>query len=1127
VRFCRTFRANHEDEPEKIRILKVFTIKHFFEDEEREKERKRIQREFEAIRRLSHTGVVPGSDPPFEADDSNLIIFPYYLPEGESLASIIEKEAPKSPQKVLKIILAIIKSLEIIHKEGILHRNLSPLAIHLFNDDLTRAMFSDFDLSRISGKDSISAIYEEEEFRGSYLAPELKVGLGFGEPTSDIYAIGIILYEMLSGELFWTGIEQDKLDFEKLKETLVEEPEDILMAIEELIKDLTQEDDRERISNIPEIRKRINTILTRYSEVEAEQASQSTCLPWKEGEIVEEQYKVIRKLGRGTISDTFLVHDVLCDQPYVLKCIRDPIHTVPMIQTEFKALDGLEHKGTVKIVDVFPPSKPFHIKYEYVEGPTLEELRDEFPWSLERAARITKEILETLEYLETQGTYHRDISPKNIILDKIHGQARLVDFGFAMTADGISKGVVGTPIYWPPELERGEPWNPTADLYALAIILYEMAAGSMPFLKEDDYYRKNELIPPESKHIPQPIWEIVKKALDPERGKRFGSFAEMLEAFNASLVLRVQPETEGKIIINSWVTQLQQLYRNSRTGNQENRGLDSDFARATYVPTALDEKLLPLILEKKYWVVFLTGNPGDGKTVFLEKIEENLIALGANKKRKNPNGWEYIFDNHTFIANYDASESFEGRSSDDVLGELFNDFEGESIPTGDPNKTVLVAVNDGRLRGYFLFDPKYSWLGKEILRQLQKKKVDEHSPILVADLKWRTLISGAFGYSSSRDNFFEKTLDQFIDSKNWDVCQECRLRNFCPLKFNADSLKSSLEARTRLKAILELSILRGRKQMTIRDLRSVLSYILVNVDRCEHLHEQFKTGKPILNWLSKIYFNAVFNIENEPDEFLFEFLDYDPAAVPAPRLERHLHYNRGVSRQKEIEGLLLLSSARGKGLLEGISFQAIGKKYYPQAKRRFYFESDEDRLSEDESGLPNWKKLLPYRYLDTFLQALSGKLPLEKLRDWIAEGITRSDGLFDPDVTIGKLCLKTDEREDQELIVFRQYPVDQFICEIEQFPNYSWLEAVPRHLLFHPIDSQPVLRVGLDLFELLMRFREGSQPGSQEVESFLIDLAQFKAQMLREQAMELVLLEASRRVHHIAQSHKTIIRMET
>ena len=360
---------------------------------------------------------------------------------------------------------------------------------------------------------------------------------------------------------------------------------------------------------------------------------------------------------------------------------------------------------------------------------------------------------------------------------------------------------------------------------------------------------------------------------------------------------------ERKRIINPWVTQLQQLYRNSRKGNQDNRGLDSDFARATYVPTALDEQLLPLILDKRYWIVFLTGNPGDGKTVYLEKIEEKLVALGAHQNRKDPNGWEYVFDNHTFIANYDASESFEGRSSDDLLCELFQDFEGESIPSVDPHKTILVAVNDGRLRGYFLFEPKYSWLGKEILSQLYKGRAEEQSRILVADLKWRTLIYGAFGHNHSFDSFFEKTLLEFIDLINWDVCQECSLRNFCPLKFNADSLKESAEVRTRLKAILELSVLRGRRQMTIRDLRSILSYILVNVDSCESLHEQFEAGKPMVNWLSKLYFNAAFNIENEPDEFLSEFSEYDPAAVPTPRLERHLHYNRGISRRKRIEGL--------------------------------------------------------------------------------------------------------------------------------------------------------------------------------------------------------------------------------
>jgi hypothetical protein len=118
---------------------------------------------------------------------------------------------------------------------------------------------------------------------------------------------------------------------------------------------------------------------------------------------------------------------------------------------------------------------------------------------------------------------------------------------------------------------------------------------------------------------------------------------------------------DGEWVENPFVHNLQALYRNSRLGNAENRGLDSKFAQETYVPTSMDTQLLPAVLEGHYWLVLLTGNPGDGKTAFLEKIGERLRDKGAIEKEwDRANGWYYVLDRHEFLANFDASESSRG-----------------------------------------------------------------------------------------------------------------------------------------------------------------------------------------------------------------------------------------------------------------------------------------------------------------------------------------------------------------------------------------------------------------------------------------------------------------------------------
>ena len=90
------------------------------------------------------------------------------------------------------------------------------------------------------------------------------------------------------------------------------------------------------------------------------------------------------------------------------------------------------------------------------------------------------------------------------------------------------------------------------------------------------------------------------------------------------------------MILNTWVDNLLGLYQHSLTGNFDNRGLASDFARKTYINTLLDNELLPAVLNGNFKAVFLTGNPGDGKTAFLEKVYDVL-----NKRRNTKNDKRY------------------------------------------------------------------------------------------------------------------------------------------------------------------------------------------------------------------------------------------------------------------------------------------------------------------------------------------------------------------------------------------------------------------------------------------------------------------------------------------------------
>src|SRR5205807_1035826 len=175
--------------------------------------------------------------------------------------------------------------------------------------------------------------------------------------------------------------------------------------------------------------------------------------------------------------------------------------------------------------------------------------------------------------------------------------------------------------------------------------------------------------------------------------------------------------------INPWVDDIRSLYRNSDIGNKNNRGLDSEFVRETYVPTSLDEQLLPAIFSMRPKVVFLCGNPGDGKTAFLEQVQQALLKQSAKPIRQDPSGWEWEWENHFYRSCYDASEAHEGLSADEQLTEKLQGLEGANKPT--INLTVLIAINDGRLADYFIrHQDRFSWLSRQLEKARDASEVD-------------------------------------------------------------------------------------------------------------------------------------------------------------------------------------------------------------------------------------------------------------------------------------------------------------------------------------------------------------------------------------------------------------------
>src|SRR5207245_1509170 len=129
----------------------------------------------------------------------------------------------------------------------------------------------------------------------------------------------------------------------------------------------------------------------------------------------------------------------------------------------------------------------------------------------------------------------------------------------------------------------------------------------------------------------------------------------------------------------------------SDSSTKRTRGYDPK----TYAHTKLDAKLTPAIFNPKTKLVILSGNAGDGKTAYIQKVESHAQNQGAQHFLQTDNGCSFTLNGTSFQTLYDGSQDFQGAKNDAVLAGFFNEFEGDKAPTGPI--TRIIAINEGKL----------------------------------------------------------------------------------------------------------------------------------------------------------------------------------------------------------------------------------------------------------------------------------------------------------------------------------------------------------------------------------------------------------------------------------------------
>ncbi|MEZ0227256.1 MAG: serine/threonine-protein kinase [Planctomycetota bacterium] len=453
-------------------------------------------------------------------EDTPLIVME--LVDGQSVDGLLDQRGALAWQDAARIVRDAAAGLAAAHERGILHRDVKPGNILLTRDG--RAKVSDFGIAHWDEDGSLTRIGAVIG-TPAYMSPEQASGAPVDART-DIYALGVTFYQLLTGCLPYQGATVSEILSKKLAGRALP-PCEVVPSIPPQLDDLC-------LSMMSVARERrpssMNDVIARLGGTTRPVVSTPppssapfvapTPAPSEPADPDQlpvpgrfNRFQLERVIGRGGMGVVYFARELSLQRPVVIKVIKSSLARKPEVvermEREARAAARISSDFVVRIFDAGREGSIPFIVMEYVDGvpaSSLLEARGSLPAA--EAAQIVLAAAQGLGAAHALGILHRDVKPANLLIAR-DGRIKVADFGLAkdssesaLTAPGA---LVGTPAYMSPEQLDALPLDARSDIYSLGVTFYELLTGKLPFEGANTMQvliaRTKPFAPP-SKHVP-------------------------------------------------------------------------------------------------------------------------------------------------------------------------------------------------------------------------------------------------------------------------------------------------------------------------------------------------------------------------------------------------------------------------------------------------------------------------------------------------------------------------------------------------------------------------------------------------------------------------------------------------